>query len=252
MGFRTVYGYSISENGWRMCDSNELDRAPVPGTNVVIPLRRGDPHTILTGFAARVHRELEQLDQSQCGGWTGTNDVGNSNHLAGTATDLNWRRHPFRRRGTWGNKLGGLRAILADFRGCVWYGGDWQSPIDEMHFQLNFPEGDGRIKALGNDLRGGLFGIFKPGAQPPVYVPPAGGVGGDGILRVGSEGPAVAKLQSEMNRIFPRYSRLAVDGDFGPLTDAVVREFQHRAGIVVDGEVGPQTRATLAKYGVKL
>ena len=63
----------------------------------------------------------------------------------------------------------------------------------------------------------------------------------------------VKELQAELNRVFPAYSSLRVDGDYGRLTAAVVSEFQHRAGgLVVDGVAGPLTRKKLAAFGVKL
>lgn len=64
-------------------------------------------------------------------------------------------------------------------------------------------------------------------------------------LSRGSSGQAVRDLQVLLNRVYPAYSRLVVDGLFGPATEAVVREFQRRAGITVDGSVGPQTRKAL-------
>jgi putative chitinase len=186
MTFRTAYGNIESEDGWRMCNDDECDRGSVPGTDVWIPLRSGIPNTILKAFASRFHELIEPLDQSQCGGWTLTNDVGSSNHLAGTAMDLNWRRHPFRVRGTFGDKLAALRALLAEFRGCVWWGGDWHDPIDEMHFQLNYGEGsvgggngnftvdvDQRLTDLANDLKNGYLGVWAP-ADPNDFPLPGG------------------------------------------------------------------------------
>lgn len=154
MGFRTVYGNDWSENGWRMVDGDECVWSVIPGTNppVHIQLRKGLPTTIMVAFAARFNKIVEPLRDPDTAGWTLVNDVGDSNHLAGTAMDLNWQSHPFHARGTFGDKLPALRQLLNDFDHCVWWGGDWNSPIDEMHFQLNFPEGDQRLVDLARKL----------------------------------------------------------------------------------------------------
>ena len=57
------------------------------------------------------------------------------------------------------------------------------------------------------------------------------------LLRVGSRGPAVVRLQQRLG--------VTADGIFGPHTRAAVRSFQKRHGLLVDGIVGPQTRAAL-------
>lgn len=85
----------------------------------------------------------------------------------------------------------------------------------------------------------GLAVLGGPSGQPPADVPT--GV----LLRQGAKGDAVRALQARLNRDYPAYSRLAVDGDFGPATDRVVREFQRRAGLAVDGIAGPLTLARL-------
>ncbi len=71
-------------------------------------------------------------------------------------------------------------------------------------------------------------------------------------LTLGSKGDRVKALQRGLNRAFPAYSRLVVDGVFGPRTQAVVREYQRRSGLVVDGIVGPQTLGCLARDGIKI
>lgn len=83
MSFRTAYGYTHSENGWRMCNRDEcvvlsgqwMDTAPV---------RRGAPEIILGDFARRYNAECAPL-VSPVWGWSRDNDVANSNHLSGTA-----------------------------------------------------------------------------------------------------------------------------------------------------------------------
>lgn len=65
-------------------------------------------------------------------------------------------------------------------------------------------------------------------------------------LRRGDRGPDVGYLQSRLNA---RGFTTAVDSDFGPKTDAMVRRFQGSENIVVDGVVGPQTWNLLLSDG---
>ena len=63
-------------------------------------------------------------------------------------------------------------------------------------------------------------------------------------LRQGSRGRSVALVQTALNRIsqnFPAIPKLAVDGIFGPGTEAAVRVFQRVFGLAEDGVVGRQT-----------
>ncbi len=78
------------------------------------------------------------------------------------------------------------------------------------------------------------------GGAPP---PPNGGSGHVDVslevLREGSTGGAVSALQSLLNG--RHGAGLAIDGAFGPHTDAAVRAWQQYAGIGVDGIVGHDT-----------
>jgi peptidoglycan hydrolase-like protein with peptidoglycan-binding domain len=65
-------------------------------------------------------------------------------------------------------------------------------------------------------------------------------------VKRGSRGEAVKAVQSQFQARRGQGSDdegtgLAVDGDFGPKTDAAVRAFQEAAGLAADGIVGPQT-----------
>lgn len=69
---------------------------------------------------------------------------------------------------------------------------------------------------------------------------------GRGVIRRGSKGQLVKDLQNRLKRDYGLYaSKLVSDGIFGPATEAVVKEFQRRAGLVVDGIVGERTWAKL-------
>lgn len=66
---------------------------------------------------------------------------------------------------------------------------------------------------------------------------------GSRILRTGRSGDDVRVLQTLLNYLPSTITGpdIAVDGDFGPRTEAAVRKFQTYFGLKVDGEVGRNT-----------
>jgi hypothetical protein len=90
------------------------------------------------------------------------------------------------------------------------------------------------------------MGVPAPVPSPtPTPHPIIGKLPPSTVLRQGNSGPAVAVLQRALNTQYPAYSHLAVDGVFGPATNAVVREFQSRDHLAVDGIAGPITLRAL-------
>lgn len=85
--------------------------------------------------------------------------------------------------------------------------------------------------------------IVGEGATPPP--PPTA----PGAVYLGeayeNTGARVLALQKRLNGGYPAYSQLEEDGEFGPATREVVREFQRRSGLEVDGIAGPATLAAL-------
>ena len=63
------------------------------------------------------------------------------------------------------------------------------------------------------------------------------------MLQLGSTGPAVRQLQSDLNGCGVQ---LDVDANFGADTDAAVRQFQADHGLEVDGKAGADTLTALA------
>jgi len=63
------------------------------------------------------------------------------------------------------------------------------------------------------------------------------------LLQVGSRNSDVTILQEKLHAL-GMYSG-AIDGDFGPMTQAAVEQYQTSKGLTSDGIVGPQTRAAL-------
>lgn len=101
------------------------------------------------------------------------------------------------------------------------------------------------MDVLRSDIQAriGLIADPAPTPRPPVPI----GEYADILLFRGSEGPQVAQLQRQLKAGFASYAGdLVIDGDFGPQTEAAVREFQRRTpGLRVDGIVGPATAAAL-------
>lgn len=78
-------------------------------------------------------------------------------------------------------------------------------------------------------------------AKPKPSAPPR-------IVRLGSRGDLVRKVQDKLKRHYPLYAgKLKVDGVAGPKTIAAIREFQRRSGLKRDGIAGV---ATLRKLGI--
>src|SRR4051794_7526825 len=69
------------------------------------------------------------------------------------------------------------------------------------------------------------------GSEPAVAVTP------QGLLKTGSEGPAVASVQRALG--------VSADGVYGPQTADAVRSYQGAHGLLVDSVVGPQTWGSL-------
>lgn len=104
-----------------------------------------------------------------------------------------------------------------------------------------------------------------PAPAAPVWTgPDARGAGEAFRADLGNNGGRVQAMQRELNRIFPAYSRLEEDGEYGPLTAGVIAEFCHRAaqdpntpegdraGLEQsDGQnVGPRGARAFLRYGV--
>lgn len=77
--------------------------------------------------------------------------------------------------------------------------------------------------------------IEKVAAQKPLVY---------SVLREGAKGPLVKTLQAKLNR----FSKIEVDGIFGPQTRRAVESFQQHHKLMDDGIVGPRTWTTLLRY----
>lgn len=158
-----------------------------------------------------------------------------SNHSWGTAIDINAPANPRRKRGL--PMVTDLpRSVVQLWRdhGFRW-GGDFSWP-DPMHFE--FMGTAQQARATAARLRAFLGGAPPPPApvdKPrPVPYPEPGRVWGRG-----DEGQGVRVIQDVLRQ---RGYPIAVDGDYGPATEAAVRDWQrNHPPLRVDGRVGPAT-----------
>jgi len=137
MSFRRIYGHDWSENGWRMCNADETVVVTVAGMKLRV--RSGHAATVLEAWLHWYHENVEPIDKykpTDDWGWSATNDVATSNHLSGTAVDINATQYPWGQRVMPNARKAKIREGLKLFEGNIFWGADW-SRADEMHYQLN-------------------------------------------------------------------------------------------------------------------
>jgi len=109
------------------------------------------------------------------------------------------------------------------------------SSADVTAYQGRF---DGICAAIAETISGQA--ITPPAPTPPSEGKPTIGKGDDDAEFVQ---PYVSQAQTSLNQ--QNNAGLAVDGDFGSLTDTATRNYQRSRGLGVDGWIGPQTWAAL-------
>lgn len=174
-----------SENGWSpsWVGQSELQWTKVPGANCNLQIRTGQPLQILRAFAADYNAYIEPLRDRDSASYTATNSVPTSNHLNGTAMDLNWDSHPFRVRGTFtAAQMKTIRELLEFYEDTIFWAGDWTDPIDEMHWQMGYGSYDNPNTAsfIKRKIRSDGFSTFRRGPIPAQHIDvPTTGSGAD-------------------------------------------------------------------------
>lgn len=132
---------AASENGWQPAQigPDRCEWVTVPGTTVSLQLMKGWPLAVMRALAADFNAFVEPLRDPDSASWTPTNSVATSNHLNATAMDLNWGSHPFHARGTFNpGQMRTIRELLAFYEDTIFWAGDWNNPVDEMHWQMGY------------------------------------------------------------------------------------------------------------------
>lgn len=135
----------LSQNSFEANNRALVRSVLVPGTDVKVAVRKGPVGDLLVAVAARWHREVEKLraPDGVLDTWSYAERTirGSattlSNHASGTALDFRARIHPLGKVGTYSAaQRSAIRAILADCRGAVRWGGDYSGRKDEMHVEV--------------------------------------------------------------------------------------------------------------------
>lgn len=127
--------------------------------------------------------------------------------------------------------------------------------VEELNYQTNAPTTSTMSAAF---LKTGKFKVFTDAKyllssrylkRGDILITPGSHTvmvlddGTSPILKRGSKGDEVKRLQAALNAT--GLYALDIDGDFGKLTEAAVRDFQSRRNLIIDGICGPQTYAEL-------
>ena len=118
-------------------------------------------------------------------------------------------------------------------RGCIPY-------VEILGIQEN-PQRNGW--SAGKNYGGQILDILSRILKMPDDTPKQA----DNLLRKGDRGDAVKLLQHRLNLVG---AILQEDGEWGPLTDTAVRNYQYKAGLTVDGIVGPLTQRKLIQDAI--
>jgi hypothetical protein len=165
-----------SENGWEPshAPADVLEWVTVPGTDVHLQFMKGWPSTIMRAYAADYNAYVEPLRDADSASFTPTNSVATSNHLNGTAMDLNWDSHPFHVSygGYSPQMIATMREMLEFYEDTMFWSQDWDSPKDCMHHQMGYNTWNNPrvLDFINRKIRADGFSTFRRGgtsAPPP-------------------------------------------------------------------------------------
>lgn len=210
----------VSDNGSNCCDIVFL-----VDEKVVIPLSgRSYPH--------------EKYQRRMVDG------TGKANYIATGYYPGAWRK---------GFHLGKYRALVQYRKFMVWRSSDMELKDDDDYSEFdivcdNFhgwaPKSKGCVTVTGNmgipseDWKRADEWIYsKPDTFFHAMILDYEDLNAEERLRIGSTGTRVAELQEEL----AKYYDIKIDGDFGPYTHVIIRQFQREHGIADDGICGPDT-----------
>lgn len=164
-----------SQNGWPVLTTSSplLHTWDLPNGATRLRLRQGSAGFLLVHLALWFDKRLEDLDEPLLDDWghayrpvRGFSTW--SNHASGTAMDLNATDHPLAVDHTFTDREElAIHRRLRLYDGCIRWGGDYQTRVDAMHFEINRPlDACERVaRRLLDSMRGRIILRDNPGQR---------------------------------------------------------------------------------------
>lgn len=227
---------TTSYNGWSASPNLKIKPLVVAGESFSPGVRdHNGVYTVLKYVAEQVHARVEPVVQSswhQADDWgfsyraNANNPNSLSNHSSGTAIDYNATRHPNGvavSRNFTSAQVAEIHKILKEVNNTVRWGGDYNSTVDAMHFEINASEAAVNAAALK---------VSKP-TEWPDYA---------------DDSEQVKEVQRSLNTLSYVKPKLVVDGIYGPATKKAVMQFEKKyKGLKADGLFGNKSWTVFKK-----
>lgn len=153
-------GAEGTNNGWNLVDADQVTRVYVGDDTDGCTFLSGDVAVLFGWFFDQVHQHVERV--YMLNGWRsrsynqGVNGDDGSNHLSGTAGDVNGDRHPYEPNvsGTWSSgwtptQQTVIRQIMAQTGGLISWGLDYNPGWrDAMHFDITKGRTPAQVRAF--------------------------------------------------------------------------------------------------------
>lgn len=249
---------AATHNGWSTITSGGCTYITAGGKSTRV--KSGDVATVLSDVANQFNSKVEAIATFH--GWrsvatnTAAGGIRTSNHLSGTAIDINGGKYPMGKKYMSAAKIAAIRTILSRYSGIITWGGDFPSlygsKVDQMHFEIKKGTSVAQVASVAAALRGGSTPTGKAAViatQNAVRANPDGIWGPDTDHRVNLVRVAINKAWADKAQIIAIQQVIGTkqDGIWGKNSQAAlgatIGKLQRAWGTPADNIWGKNTEA---------